>query len=92
VICVHRGAGHPWSGRAGFDLLYVTAGTAEELQHIARNAERKFWHAWILGEKDGVPAGVLYKPSGIRADWVDEPDRPRPGGELSGADEAGQAW
>lgn len=54
-IKVLRHAGHPWEGKGGWDL-------------IAR-AKARFWRVWI--KKDNRPAAVLYKPSGIRAAWVD---------------------
>lgn len=77
---VYRDAGHPsCDGREGFDLLYLTGATDEEVEIVAREAEKKrFWHVWLLGseQNNGVPGGVLYKPSGREREWVDTPESP----------------
>lgn len=79
---IARGAGHPWDGRPGFDLMEVAADTRDELEAFARTARTRFWEPWLLGRQGGTgrPGGVLYKPSGIREHWHDSGERPHPGG------------
>ena len=77
---VYRDAGHPSDdGREGFDLLYLSGATDEEVEIVAREAEiKRFWHVWLIGSanNNGVPGGVLYKPSGIEMEWIDTPASP----------------
>ncbi|EKD40820.1 MAG: hypothetical protein ACD_74C00157G0005 [uncultured bacterium] len=70
---VFRNAGHPWDNRKGWDRMYVHATTRPEIDSFVAKAKHKFWDPWIVGEHDGHPAAVLYKPSGAMAPWDDIP-------------------
>lgn len=82
-IHISRLAGHPWDGRAGFDLLEYSCETREESVALVENAEEKFWHPWLVHgtcSNETFPfGGVMYKPSAILSDWSDSPGSPHPG-------------
>ena len=72
---VTRNAGHPWSGKPGWDLLEVRADNSSEITAFVAAAKHKFWEPWIIGVdgKSGKPCGVLYKPCGASRPWDDVP-------------------
>ena len=70
---IFRNAGHPWDNREWWDRMYVHAATDSEIYSFVAKAKQKFWEAWIVGEHDGIPAAVMYKPSGATAPWADIP-------------------
>ena len=74
---VVRDAGHPWDGRPGWDHLYVEATTEAEMNDLVAKAKMRFWDSWLIGvnEATGLPGGIMYKPSGARAPWTDNPSR-----------------
>ena len=72
-VHVSRGENHPWTGRAGWDLLEILTDTIEELDTYVGAAEAKFWQAWMIGKLEGTPAAVMYKPSGATSAWTDPP-------------------
>ena len=74
---VVRNAGHPWDGRSGWDHLYVEASTEAEMDELVAKAKTRYWDCWLIGvnESSGCPGGLLYKPSGVRAVWTDNPHR-----------------
>lgn len=78
---VQRDSGHPWDGRPGFDLLHLNADSQVEMEALVKEAERKFWRAWLVGidESTGRPGGVMYKPCDTKAPWEDSPKKPHPG-------------
>lgn len=86
---VKRLAGHPWDGqhRPNFDMLEVRATSRQELDKFIERAMSKFWEIWIAGiVPDAEPpfafGGLLYKPTGIKSKWTDEPKHPHPGGSI----------
>lgn len=85
VITVRRNAGHPWDGRAGFDILLIDAETQSELERAVEEAERKFWQPWLIGWNEAThkPGGAMYKPCGAAAPWHDSPNKPHPGGLIA---------
>lgn len=68
---IDRGAGHPWDGREGWDMLDVKADSEEYLTTFINNAAKKYWKVWIRDNCGGISA-ILFKPSGATRDWVDE--------------------
>lgn len=68
-IKVLRHAGHPWEGKSDWDLMLLDAPGKGALSDLIARAKARFWRVWI--KDDNRPAAVLYKPSGIRAAWVD---------------------
>ena len=89
VVINHlKQTGHPWDGsaRPGFDMLFI-ASHQENLHKVAvSSAESKFWHVWIgdvnleISKTSDEPfVTYLYKPTGIREDWTDDPKSPHPG-------------
>ena len=74
---VVRNAGHPWDGRHGWDHLYVEATTEVEMDQLVAKAKKRFWDCWLVGvnEATGLPGGIMYKPSGARAAWIDNHPR-----------------
>lgn len=73
---VDRNCGHPWDRRPGWDGMYVTADTPEELSSFIAAAGKKFWNCWVDGpsEETGKPGAYLYKPIGATRPWKDDPD------------------
>lgn len=80
-VTVIRNAGHPWDKRPGFDLLFLDTKSQAEMAIAVKKANSRYWHNWLIGFTEGteLPGGVLYKPSGICEEWVDEVDNPHPG-------------
>ena len=74
-IEVRRNEGHPWDGRKGFDVMFIEAGTHADMDEIVSCAKKKFWQPWLIGVNDntGLPGGLMYKPCGAVAHWVDNP-------------------
>lgn len=85
-IDVQRNHGHPWHRKPGFDIMTIDADTQAELDKAISNAEAKFWEPWLIGTNSatGQPGGVLYKPCGATAPWMDSPENPHPGCRPSG--------
>lgn len=82
VANVRRNAGHPWDGRAGFDLMTVDFESERERDEGVKAAEAKLWKPWIVGfngAQGDKPSAVFYKPSGIKRPWEDGPGNPHPG-------------
>jgi len=83
----HPGVGHPWDGRPGFDHLEINASTEAERDAAVQEAEKKFWHPWLVGftcdikgEPDfAKPSAILYKPTGQHDAWTDDPKARHPG-------------
>lgn len=80
-----RNAGHPWDRRTGFDMLEFKANSKALFDHFVAQAAQRYWHPWLIGSLvDGMFGGVLYKPSGIRTEWDDNPGNPyKPSGESA---------
>lgn len=77
---VFKNCGHPWDGRPGFDVLEVRACNQARMDQFLAAAALKHWHGWLIGfDAQGLPAGALYKPSGITVQWHDDPSNPHPG-------------
>jgi hypothetical protein len=71
---VARNHGHPWDGRPGFDLLEFKTPSRKLCDRFLAKAASRYWKPWLIGTSDdGMFGGALYKPAGIRAEWVDDP-------------------
>ena len=72
---IHRNIGHPWDNHPGWDVMFLAADADAELDEYIVRAAVKFWAVWIRGRRDdtGKPAAVLYKPSGAKKSWEDNP-------------------
>lgn len=83
-----RNTGHPWDGRAGFDILELRADTQAEMDEAIKKAQKKFWNVWISGveENTGKPGAFLYKPCDMDVPWNDEPSNPVAGRPRQDAD------
>jgi hypothetical protein len=71
---VTQNYGHPWTGKGNWDLMEIKAGSEAELNEFVMKAEQKFWQCWIKGEGEAV----MYKPTGAKEPWEDNPERPQP--------------
>jgi hypothetical protein len=70
---VARNHGHPWDGRPGFDLLEFETSSRRLCDRFVAAAASRHWKPWLIGTSDdGMFGGALYKPTGIRAEWVDD--------------------
>lgn len=74
-VTVKRDDCHPSTGEEGWDLMEIRTGGIDELEACIDVAEAKFWRPWVIGKLDGTPAAVMYKPSGARSAWTDQPLR-----------------
>jgi len=78
-VKIVRNAGHPWNGEGNFDHAYIDAITGNEdaMKRVVKEFEKKFWKYWIFGvdRLSGNPGGVMWKPSGIQADWDPSPGK-----------------
>ena len=70
-ILLYRDAGHPWSSAAGWDQLALQFSSLALLDEKIDDAARKHWHIWIRDQM--TSSALLFKPSGMQAQWEDEP-------------------
>lgn len=83
---ISRGAGHPWNGAEGWDMLEARCEGDGTLDGLRSAVGRKFWKEWFEGQDgEGRQVAVFFKPSGATADW-DDPYVPN----AAGAGQAGQ--
>ena len=67
---ITRDFGHPWTRKPGWDLLEAKEETQADLDKFISDAEQKFWQIW---SRDDTGQVAMYKPSGAKAAWVDNP-------------------
>lgn len=85
---ITRKAGHPWDGksRPNFDFMEFVTDSQEKIDSFVLEAKKKFWQIWAGGgectddNNQKCFAVFMYKPSGIKTNWTDDPKNPHPGG------------
>jgi len=68
-VHIDRNAGHPSTGRPGFDRLQINTDLQGELDEAIVEAQTQHWRLWTsthLGPT-GVPTAVFYKSSDERS-------------------------
>lgn len=67
-IHLDRNAGHPSTGRPGFDRLQISSDLQGELDDAIVEAEAQHWQLWTSAHLGpvGMPTAVFYKSSEAR--------------------------
>ena len=83
-------SGHPRSGEAGWDRLYIFAETEDRLSELINKFRCEFWEVWIR-DNTGKISAVMYQPQGVTEPWSDSHDEmltrvrnDEPNAEVSG--------